>query len=88
MVTTSPFPEENSDSFPDEEDEEGPLNRGRGVAMIITSPFPKEKGDSFAHEEEEEDDVVMATNSSFTEESSQGGNDQAPLVLTLIRRAQ
>ena len=50
MVTTSPFPEQNSDSFPNEEDEEGPPNRGRGVAMITPSPFPKEKSDPFPNE--------------------------------------
>ena len=78
MVSTSPFPEEKGDSFPNEEDGEGPLKKGRGVAMITTSPFPKEKGDFFTNEEEEEDDVVMATNSSFKEENSEGWDDQAP----------
>ena len=82
MVTTSPFPEQNSNSFPNEEDEEGPPNRGRGVAMITTSPFPKEKGDFFTNEEEEEDDVVMATNSSFKEENSEGWDDQGPPPLS------
>ena len=58
MVTTSPFPEEKGDSFPDEEEDgEGASQKRKGcghghnlthpeeggdVAMVTTSPFPEE----------------------------------------------